>query len=237
MIYKVGLWGASGRMGQEIAALLRDGYAIDSDMLELTDCVALSGRIASLEGVEVRLPTETPLEAVHVWIDFSRPSGTMTLLAQAKAAVLIGTTGFSFEEKERIAAYAERYPVCLAPNLSPGMAWFRRMLRLGVPKGFDVVLEETHHTKKVDSPSGTAQSLIAILKENLGEAPQTHAVRAGGVPGEHTVRFVSEEEELRIEHRVWNRAVFAKGALKTALNLTKKERPGLFSVDELMHLN
>ena len=224
-------------MGQEMAALLRDGYGIGNDMLELADCVALSGRISSLEGVEVRLPTESPREAVHVWIDFSRPGGTMTLLGQAHAAILIGTTGFSFEEKERIAAFAERYPVCLAPNLSPGMAWFRRMLRLGVPKGFDIVLEETHHTQKVDSPSGTAQSLIALLQESTGEAPQTHAVRAGGVLGDHTVRFVGDEEELRIEHRVWNRAVYAKGALKTALNLTKRERPGLFSVDELMHLN
>lgn len=235
MIYKVGLWGASGRMGQEIAYLLSQGFESGGDQLELADAVSARAGVASIDGVEVRTPQDGPREPLHVWIDFSRPEGTLKLLAEAKAPVVIGTTGFTLEQKEKIAAFAERNAVCLAPNLSPGMAWFRKYLALGAPAGFDVVLEESHHNKKVDSPSGSAKSLIAILKEKTGKEPQTHAVRAGGIPGDHSVRFVSEDEEIRIEHRVWNRRVFAKGALQAALALVKRKEPGLFSFDDLIH--
>ncbi len=234
MICKVGLWGASGRMGQELAFLLRDGYTLFQDHLELVDAVSFSGTLGSVEGLEVRRPTDPAREPLHVWIDFSRPAGTLTLLNEVKGPVVIGTTGFTDDEQKIISAYAEKFPVCLAPNLSPGMAWLRKCLRLGAPSGFDVVLEETHHTKKVDAPSGSALSLEAILKEKAGKAPQTLSVRAGGSPGEHIVRFVGEDEELRLEHRVWNRSVFAKGALQAALQLVKKKEPGLFSLDDLV---
>ena len=234
MICKVGLWGASGRMGQELAFLLRDGYVIDKDQLELVDAVSHSGTLGSVEGVDVRRPSEPGREPLHVWIDFSTPQGTIALLKEAKGPVVIGTTGLSDEEKETVVVYAQTYPVCLAPNLSPGMAWLRKCLNLGVPSGFEVVLEETHHGKKVDSPSGSAHSLSAILKAKSGRSPQTFSVRAGGVPGDHVVRFVGEDEELRFEHRVWNRSVFAKGALMAALSLVKKKVPGLFSLDDLV---
>ncbi len=233
MIYKVGLWGASGRMGQEIAYLLRDGFTIGSDQLELVDAVSATGSIETLEAIEVRTPADAPREPLHVWIDFSRPQGTMALLKEAKSPIVIGTTGFSPEQNATVAAFAKNYGVCLAPNMSPGMAWLRKYLNAGVPQGFDVVIEESHHAKKVDLPGGSTNALIAILKKQTGREPQVHAVRAGGIPGDHCVRFVGEEEELRIEHRVWNRSVFAKGALQAALALVKRKQPGLFSLDDL----
>jgi 4-hydroxy-tetrahydrodipicolinate reductase len=228
--------GASGRMGQEISSLLAPGFSLQGALLELADAVSGSGKLKSLDGVPVRTLQDPPWQDAHVWIDFSRPEGTMRLLEKIEAPVLIGTTGFSTQERAAIERYASKWPVLLAPNTSPGVARMVKMLRAAAfpeVEGFDVVFEEEHHRHKKDAPSGTAKMLIAVLEGMGARDIQVQVTRAGGIVGNHRVKWIAEDEEIVLEHRVFNRRVFARGALLGALFLAREKRPGLHVMDEV----
>lgn len=235
MVYKVGILGATGRVGLEIAGLLQSGFSTRGDYLELSDAVANSKKMTSVEGVPVRLLHEPELEPVHVWIDFSQPQATLGLLEKIQTPIVIGTTGFSQGESARIQEYSKKYPVLLSSNMSPGMNLVLSLLQsVPIPPslGFDVAVEETHHVKKKDAPSGTALSIIKTLEETGQENIQVNSIRAGSVKGVHKISFIGQDEEFSIEHRVFNRTVFARGALLAAHFLVK-QKPGLYSMEDL----
>lgn len=236
MIYKLGVSGASGRVGSEIAALVGDGFEWKRDRIELADAVTGSGKLSSIEGVAVRTFEDPPREPVHCWVDFSRPEGTMKLLAQSASPVVIGTTGFTDAQLRQIEKYAEDFPVLLAPNTSPGMNVMTRWLR-SAPwaenSPFTVTTSEDHHRHKKDAPSGTAKRLLEVLKEAGYGDVECHVVRAGGIPGNHTVRFITDYEELELTHRVYNRRVFAEGALLAVLFLVKQKNPGIYRMEDV----
>lgn len=237
MIYKVGISGASGKMGSELTGLLGQGYQIGKNFLELSDVVVGTSRLVSIEGVDVRHFGEPAREPVHVWVDFSRPSATMSLLEEVDCPVVIGTTGFSAQELERIREYSKRHAVLLASNTSPGMVLVRRMLGTlpaSVKESFTVVLSEEHHRHKKDAPSGTAKSLLSILEETGFSDVPVHVTRAGAIVGTHTVKLISNEEEIVLSHRVTDRKVFAKGALAGAISLLQKS-PGLYTMDDILN--
>lgn len=224
-------------MGVEIAALLGQGFELGKDFLELSDAVAKSGKITSVEGVDVRTWSDDAREPVHAWIDFSRPEATMEMLEHIDAPVVIGTTGFSDAEKKRIAEYAKKHAVLLAANTSPGMSVVRKAIAEALPPaewGFKAFVTEAHHTQKKDSPSGSANEILRLVeKAGYADVP-VHAIRAGGIVGEHELRLVSETEEILIVHRVFDRKVFARGALLGAARLLHAERKtGVYSWDEL----
>jgi len=235
VIYKIGILGASGRMGMEICGLLSAGFELKGDWFELADPVVGSKKMTQIDGVETRTIDETPREPVHAWIDFSRPAGTMKLLDQISGPVLIGTTGFNDAERGRIEAYAKKHPVLLASNTSLGMNLMFRILG-SLPKlvteNFEIVLREEHHRGKVDAPSGTAKSLLQILEKSGAKKIDVQVIRAGTIPGVHSVRLITDDEEIEIVHRVSERKVFAKGALVGLSYLVKQKRPGLYSMQE-----
>lgn len=236
MIYKLGLMGASGRMGQEVASLLSTGFSLGSDAFELSDGITRSGRLVSLEGMSLRTMDEPAREPVHAWIDFSRPEGTLRLLEAIDCPIVIGTTGFSGAEMEHIHQYAKRAPVLLCSNTSIGMKVMGEMVRRASPLaglGFAPVLAEDHHRHKKDSPSGTAKRLLEILRESGFGEPQVQVTRAGSIVGNHTVRFIADGEELSIEHRVTDRKVFAKGALLGVHFLLQRKTPRVYYFDEI----
>lgn len=235
MIYKVGLCGASGRMGVEVAGLLAGGLAVRNDLFELADAVAGSKKTTSIEGVEVRTLDEPPREPVHGWIDFSRPEATVRLLEQIDRPLVIATTGFDASQRDAIEKASRRIPILVAPNTSPGVRQLYRLIgTLGGPdSGFAASVVETHHAKKKDAPSGTAKALVERLRDRgYGDVPVA-ALRAGGVPGEHEIRLVAEDEMIVVTHRVWNRRVFARGAIDALHWLLRQKKPRLYAVDEL----
>jgi 4-hydroxy-tetrahydrodipicolinate reductase len=223
-------------MGLEIASLLEGGFEHRGDRLELVDAVAGSHKLRSIEGVEIRKVDEPARETAHVWIDFSRPAGTLALLKTIDSPILIGTTGFTESELASVRKYAEKRAVLLAPNTSPGMNRMHRALQsLGLSPewGFSAVLQEDHHRHKKDSPSGTAKSLLEALKRLGYDNVDVQVTRAGGIIGNHRVRFISDEEELCIEHRVSDRKVFARGALLGALHLARRKGAGMVTMDDV----
>jgi 4-hydroxy-tetrahydrodipicolinate reductase len=234
VIYKIGLLGATGRMGLEIAALLAEDYAVGSAHLELADAVAASGKVVSIEGVDVRKLDDPPREPVHAWIDFSRPEATVRLLDQIDTPILIGTTGLKAEHLERIERYAETHPVILAANTSLGMNLFFSILaNLPVLDWVtDVRVTDEHHRLKKDSPSGSALELKRILESKGFTDFEVQSTRAGSVPGTHTVQFYGRGEEFTLIHRVTERKVFAEGALRGIAYLLQQKTPGLHSLTE-----
>ncbi len=222
-------------MGLEIARLLREGFWSDGDCLELADAVSKTAKFSSVEGTDVRKPDEPAREPVHLWLDFSRPEATLQLLAGIDTPLLIGTTGFTDVQLRKIEAYAAKAPVLLASNTSAGMSQFKKWIHSGVPAGkWDVVLEEEHHREKMDSPSGSAKTLLALLAKKGVTDVSVNAVRAGTIKGVHTVRFISDDEEILIQHRVFDRQTFALGALRGGLGLLKKGRPGLYGMEDVL---
>lgn len=236
MILKVGLLGASGRMGLELAALLQPGYVLGEDRLEFCDGISSGGSIKSIEGVRLRTLEEQPREPVHVWIDFSRPEATLELLKKTSTPVLIGTTGFSSEQLKELAEFSKTRPLLLTSNTSPGMNTLIGLLEeasLQNLKDYDVLASEIHHRGKKDAPSGTMKTLLSILESQGFPSPQVQSARVGDEKGTHTISFFSDDEELTLTHRVNHRRVFAKGALLAACFIAKQTQPGLYSFQDI----
>ncbi|MBY0371507.1 4-hydroxy-tetrahydrodipicolinate reductase [bacterium] len=236
MIYKIGLLGASGRMGQEVAALLAEDPKVGTDSFELADGITQSGRMTSLDGVSLRTVGEPAREPVHVWIDFSRPEATIALLETAGTPVVICTTGFTPAQRARVETYAQKHAVLMAANTSPGMQWFTRALEKApslAGLGFSAVLSEDHHIHKKDSPSGTAKRILESLKKQGFENVEVQVTRAGSIVGTHTVRFIADGEEITLTHRATDRRIFARGALLAARFLLQQKKPGLYSFEDV----
>lgn len=214
-------------------------------------------------GVEVTSDLPAALAAADVVVDFSQPHATRSNLAACRAArkpLLIGTTGLPAELTEaELDAAARDIPLLIAPNTSLGVALLVELVRRAaraLPPEFDIEIVEAHHRMKRDAPSGTAVALARAAGEERGLAPPealsgTSAQRAGPRPrgeigfavvrggdivGEHTVLFAGLGEELRLNHRATDRAIFARGALRAALWLLGQPA-GRYGMGDIVHEN
>lgn len=167
-------------------------------------------------------------EKVDVIIDFSNPANLDYLIDYAvnnNSALLICTTGFNDIEKNKIINAGQKIPVMLSSNTSLGINVFRKILKniSSELNNFDIDIIERHHNKKIDSPSGTAKTLAEDIKSVTGrDKIETHAMRAGTIPGEHIVIFSGNDEILEIKHTAFSKKIFATGALDIALKLYNK---------------
>ena len=189
-----------------------------------------------------------------VVLDFTRPEGTLALLKHAKAMV-IGTTGFTEEDKERIAQAAKRIPIVLAANFAVGVNTVYKLAETAariLGDDYDVEIVEAHHRHKVDAPSGTALQLGEIIagalnkkdfvfgrKGVIGERQKKqigfHAIRGGDIVGEHTVIFAGAGERVEVTVRSQSRATYANGALRAAKWL-KGRPPALYAMADVLGL-
>lgn len=219
---KIGVVGAKGRMGQEIVKVIEQSPRGDV-FYALTREEALDDRKAS---------------QVDVWIDFSSPEalkGVLKMAEKHKTPVVCGTTGLSGGEKKLLETAAKKIPVLWSSNMSLGVAVLNEALKsLAAVKHFDFQIEEFHHNKKKDRPSGTAITLQENLESALGrDLPEPLAIRGGGIFGVHKIHAMSDEEVLVFEHTALNRAVFAKGAVQAAEWLVK-QKPGLYQIRDVL---
>lgn len=222
---KVGVIGPAGRMGKEIVGV------IDSNpRCELFYPLNRDDKFDAKKAKQV-----------DVWIDFSSPEALKDVLKRAaenKTPVVCGTTGFSKKEKDLLAQYAKKIPVLWSSNMSLGVAVLNEALKnLSAISHFDFQIEEIHHNRKKDKPSGTAITLQENLEKAVGKKlPEALAIRGGGVFGVHKVYSMSDEEVLVFEHSALNRTVFAKGAVMAAEWLVK-QKPGLYQIRDVLFGN
>ena len=225
--------------------LITDLVASAADM-ELAGLVSEPGREKSVGEFHPILPLTAQNRMVPdlpggvVIIDFSLALALDGLLDQArllKAPLVVGTTGFSSDQQEKLRQYSLEFPVVQASNFSVGIPALQMLLQLlarTLPSGFNAEQVETHHITKLDKPSGTARTLAdAFTEVRGGESPPTHSQRLGGVIGEHTWTFSDLEETVVLTHRAHSRQAFLRGILPSVRFVYERET-GLYDLIDVL---
>lgn len=245
---KVLINGCNGKMGQEVARRIK----------ETEDIETLCG-VDKIDTGDNAFPVFQNVEDINlipdIIIDFSIPKATFAILEFAKKnkiPTVIATTGFSDEENEIINKYSEEIPVFKSANMSYEinlMAKIVANVAKNMPES-DIEIIETHHNRKIDSPSGTALILADSINETLNNEMNyeydrhskrekrtkkeigIHSIRGGTEVGKHTVVFFGQNESFEITHNVTSRSVFADGSIKAAKFLVNKEE-GFYNMNDL----
>ena len=259
--------GASGRMGGQIIRMLRD-----RPELRLVGATERPGFAAGLDagtaagiaplGVPVVAELRQALgRGAQVVVDFTSyeaSAGHAGVCADAGAALVIGSTGFTPEARRRVEEAARCVPIVLSPNMSVGVNVLFALVREAAARlgdAYDVEIVELHHKRKKDAPSGTAVRLAELAAAALGRDPArdltfarqgmvgerpareigVQTLRGGDVVGEHTVLFIGDGERLELAHRATSRDQFARGALRAAAWAAGKP-PGLYDMADVLGL-
>ena len=234
------LVGGYGRMGKAIREV------IDTKQYP----VKIGGLVVEKKDEDIGIPVyesmeealEHTLPSSCVVIDFSTPKTTLNILpmiSKYNLALVIGTTGFTSEERDIIASYSSKIPILLSSNMSRGITALLRFLPNLVKylgEEYDSEIVEIHHKHKKDAPSGTALSLVQNIctakgwnedvlcyhREGIiGERPKDEigmqTLRGGGATGTHSIFFFGEDEQIEITHTAYSRKSFARGAIQAAL--------------------
>ena len=262
----VAIIGAAGRMGRALlqATNERSGLSLaaalehDESPFLGTDAGLLNG---SPSGVNIISDLSSAISQADVAIDFTRPEPTLAMLSEAvsqRKAVVIGTTGFSDEQRQQISDAATQIPVVFAANFSVGVTVSLRLLDMAaraLGDEYDVEIIEAHHRFKVDAPSGTALKMGEVVADALGRDLKSCAVygreghtgeresrtigfetiRGGDVVGDHTVLFAGIGERVEITHKASNRMTFASGAARAA-EWVSRQSAGLYDMADVLGL-
>ena len=267
MATNIVICGAAGRMGKLLVRLIHehpDARLVGA--IEAADHPALGGDagegagIGSL-GVPITSDYAAAANADNVTLDFTLADVAMAHLGTAVekgAAIAIGTTGLSAQQRAEAEQLALQSRVIIAPNMSVGVNVLMKVVAdvakiLG--EDFDPEIVEMHHRFKIDAPSGTALALGRIIAEAQGkdfeqsarlgrqgvtgqrtdEEIGIMALRGGDAVGDHTVYFVGFGERLELTHRSQSRECLARGAVRAALWLADQPN-GLYSMKDVLGL-
>ena len=263
---RIAVAGASGRMGRMLVqAVLAAPDCVLAGALDVPaspaigqDAGAFSGQVT---GVAITADLGTGLAGADVLIDFTRPEGTLAHLVVCRelgVRAVIGTTGFSAEQKAEITRHAGHIALVMAPNMSVGVNVVLKLLdqaARALNTGYDIEVIEAHHRHKVDAPSGTALQMGEVLAQALGRDLKDCAVyaregvtgerdpssigfasiRGGDIVGDHTVLFAGTGERIEISHKSSSRAGYAQGSLRAASFLAGRSH-GLFDMNDVLGL-
>ncbi len=252
----VAITGAAGRMGQALAEALADQDRLRAVAAFESDQSPHRGR--PFCDVAITGLHDEPKPEIDVFIDFSVPRACLRYAeeaAQRGAAFVSGTTGLSEAEDQALDGIARRIPLLWAPNMSPGANLLFGLVELAAKAlgdDFDPEIIEIHHRYKQDAPSGTAlrladavgsgRALRAVHGRSGRPGPRQsdelgiHALRCGGVVGDHTVIFGGNAERLELTHRAAGRATFASGALRAASFIAGRP-PGRYTMAQVLGLS
>lgn len=254
--------GLRGRMGRSVQRLLEE-RAPCAEGLRLVGGIGRSASDSGTTVVPVEAAGGL-LAAADVVIDFSGADGTEALLrhhaeALRGRALVVGSTGLSDAARRLLDDVAAHAAVLVAANFSVGvnllLALVERAAAALPAAGWDIEVVEAHHGRKADAPSGTALALAGAAARgrgvDLGAVRQDgrsgmtgsrpegeiglHAVRGGGVVGDHQVLLLGERERLELGHQALDRAVFAEGALHAARWLSGRS-PGRYDMNDVLGL-
>lgn len=259
--------GVCGRMGTRIAH-----WANTTDGIEIGGAVEGQGHPAigkdvgeilgiGKTGTVIVDDLAKAIDKGDVIIDFTHHEATvvhMTLAAEKKKAMVVGTTGFTSAEMETIRRLTKKIPCVLAPNMSVGVNVMFKVLndvaRILGPD-YNVEIIEAHHYTKKDAPSGTAMKMAQIVADALGRDLEKDAVyerkgmigerkkteigiqtiRGGDIVGEHDVMFITSGERLEFIHKAHSRDNFARGAVRAAMWVVSHKQ-GLYDMQDVLGL-
>lgn len=245
---KVLINGCNGRMGQELVK-----------QIDKTEGIEVIAGVDKNTALNNSFPVYDNIwdnqEKPDAIIDFSIVPSTLAMLDYAKEnkiPTVVATTGFNEEEKEKIKEISKEIPIFQSSNMSYEVNMMSKLVAELAKKlpDADIEIIETHHNRKIDSPSGTALILADAInkarndemyyeynrhskkeKRNKKEIG-IHSIRGGNEVGKHTVIYFGENESFEITHNVLSRGVFAEGAVKACLFLVN-QKPGFYNMDNL----
>lgn len=243
--------GCNGKMGQIVCDLVEQNENL---VLKSGFDKNVTGEFAFPVFNRIQDITEKP----DVIIDFSVPIATFHILEYAVSnhiPIVIATTGFSNEEEKRIKEYSKQIPIFKSANMSYDIMIMKKLVQWLAPllSDTDIEITETHHNRKIDSPSGTAQMLADTINHSLGNHLHCeynrhdkrekrdkneigmNSIRGGNIVGEHVVQFFGEFETFELKHTSYSRNVFAEGAIKAAKFLVNMPE-GLYSMEDMFHI-
>ena len=247
--------GALGRMGKILIKRISKNKNLK--LFSLTDLK--SGKIVN--GIKTQKNNLEAFKKTDVIIDFSRPKASLEILNYAKKLkkkIVIGTTGFTKQQNNLIKNYSKKIAIFKSGNMSLGinlLEYVVNILSKKIPNGYHIGINDDHHRKKVDYPSGTALMLAnAVCKgknKNLelikgktflnkkGNFQKNKInffiTRKGNTIGKHSVLFDNKTEIIELKHTAFSRELFADGALNAAIWIRKKNK-GLFNMQDMFGL-
>jgi 4-hydroxy-tetrahydrodipicolinate reductase len=247
--------GALGRMGKILIKRISKNKNLR--LFSLTDLK--SGK--KINGIKTQKNNLEAFKKTDVIIDFSRPKASLEILNYAKKLkkkVVIGTTGFTKQQNNLIKNYSKKIAIFKSGNMSLGinlLEYIVHILSKKIPNNYDIGINDDHHRKKVDFPSGTALMLAnAVCKgknKNLElikgktflnkkgslqkDKINFFITRKGNTIGKHSVLFNNEIENIELKHTAFSRELFADGALNAAIWISKKNK-GLFNMQDMFKL-
>ena len=258
--------GCTGRMGHALLkGLFADKELVLHAALDRADSPQI-GRdagehLGKVTGVKVTSDINA-LQGADVLIDFTRPEASLRYMSACQAekvGMVIGTTGFTAEQKALIKQASNDIGIVFAPNMSVGVTLLANLVQAAarvLNQGYDIEIIEAHHRHKVDAPSGTALRLgeaaaagagrdfdkvalfarEGITGERDADTIGFATVRGGDIVGDHTVLFAGVGERIELTHKASSRATFALGALRAAKYLRGK-KSGLYDMQDVLELN
>ena len=267
MTTRIAVNGAAGRMGRCLiqAVAQTEGLTLSAAIARVESSLMGSdaGELAGVGklGVEITSDFGAAIAQSDVIVDFTLPEVTMELIPhclESQCRLVIGTTGFSDEQKILIEQAGGQIAIVLAPNMSVGVNLSLKLLDIAarvLGDDADIEIIEAHHRHKVDAPSGTALRMGEVVADALGRDLKTCAiygregrtgerdpktigfatVRAGDIVGDHTVMFAAEGERVEITHRASSRMTFALGAMRASTWLMSHNQ-GLFDMQDVLSL-
>jgi 4-hydroxy-tetrahydrodipicolinate reductase len=247
--------GALGRMGKIL--IKRISTKKNLKLFSLTDLE--SGKI--INGIKTQKNNLEAFKKTDVIIDFSKPKSSLEILNYAKKLkkkVVIGTTGFTNKQNGLIKNYSKKIAIFKSGNMSLGinlLEYIINILSKKIPNDYDVGINDDHHRKKIDYPSGTALMLANAVSKGKNKNPESikgkiflnkkgnlqknkinfFITRKGNTIGKHSVIFSNKIENIELKHTASSRELFADGALNAAIWISKKNK-GLFNMQDIFKL-
>ncbi|WP_434356743.1 4-hydroxy-tetrahydrodipicolinate reductase [Parasalinivibrio latis] len=265
---RIAIAGAAGRMGRNLIQACQQiegaTLAAATERPESSLIGADAGELAGVGnlGVAVVYDFRKVVEDFDVIIDFTAPAATLAnieICKQYGKKIVIGTTGFTEEQKDLISKAAEDIGIVMAPNYSVGVNLVFKLLEKAAKvmgDYCDIEVVEAHHRHKVDAPSGTALGMGEAIAGAMGKDLNDVAVyaregitgertkgeigfatiRAGDIVGEHTAMFADIGERVEITHKASSRMTFANGAVRAAVWLSGKDS-GFYTMQDVLGLH
>jgi len=250
----LGISGCMGRMGQQLIKSSKKNK--NFKLVALTENRLVNKKF---NGIKPEFNSDKAFKKTDIIIDFTIPSCTLEILkiaAKLKKKVVIGTTGFTKVEEDKIKKYSKKIAILKAGNMSLGVNLLMYLTEIASKALGDKYLSkvfEVHHKHKKDFPSGTALMLgkgIAIGKNKdfykligkkflnkksfpYGKKINFNSIRKGEIIGEHAVKFSSGKEIITLNHEAFDRALYSDGAMLAAQWLNSK-KPGIYSMRDLL---
>jgi len=258
-----GASGRMGQMLVKAVALA--SHATLAGATERPESAALTkdaGLMVGIEALDVALVDDlNQCEAADVLIDFTAPTACLQhakFVASRGMAMVIGTTGFDAKQQAELDDILKHSPTVVAANYSVGVNLALNLIQQAAAvlnEDYDAEIYEAHHKHKVDAPSGTALAMgkalaagrdvklddVAVYsREGITGAREQgnigfSVVRGGNIVGDHKAMFIADEERIEINHFASDRMVFAKGAVRAALWLSKQQA-GRYDMQDVLGL-